>query len=60
MAVLVDRIPRLFVQGFAGKRGTFHSEPAISYGTKMVGALRQMRETPSIFACFDTSLMQCR
>ncbi|MBE1237759.1 succinate--CoA ligase subunit alpha [Phaeovibrio sulfidiphilus] len=37
MAVLVDKNTRLICQGFTGSQGTFHSEQAIAYGTKMVG-----------------------
>jgi succinyl-CoA synthetase alpha subunit len=39
MAVLVDRSTRLICQGFTGSQGTFHSEQAIKYGTKMVGGV---------------------
>jgi succinyl-CoA synthetase alpha subunit len=37
MSILVNKNTRVICQGFTGKQGTFHSEAAIAYGTKMVG-----------------------
>ena len=37
MSILIDKNTRVICQGFTGKNGTFHSEAAIAYGTKMVG-----------------------
>ena len=37
MSILVDRNTKVICQGFTGRNGTFHSEAAIAYGTRMVG-----------------------
>jgi succinyl-CoA synthetase alpha subunit len=39
MSILVDKNTRVVCQGFTGKQGTFHSEQAIAYGTRLVGGV---------------------
>ncbi|MBF0195800.1 MAG: succinate--CoA ligase subunit alpha [Magnetococcales bacterium] len=39
MSILIDKNTRVICQGFTGATGTFHSEQAIAYGTKMVGGV---------------------
>ncbi len=51
MAILVNENTKVICQGLTGSQGTFHSEQAIAYGTKMVGGVTPGKGGRPISTC---------
>ncbi len=61
MSILINQSTRVICQGFTGKTGTFHSEGAIAYGTRMVGGVSPGKGGPTHLnlPVFDTVTEAC-
>ena len=51
MSILVNKNTKVITQGMTGATGTFHTEAALAYGTRMVGGVTPARAAPPTSAC---------
>ena len=56
MSVLVDKNTRVICQGITGSQGTFHTEQAIAYGTKMTAGVTLLSSTSPLEIVLATSV----
>jgi succinyl-CoA synthetase alpha subunit len=51
MSILVNSNTKVITQGMTGETGTFHTEQALAYGTKMVGGVTRAKAARPISGC---------